>query len=171
MPMPKMNLIGQKFSKLTVVEYAESDAKQQTMFRCICDCGGEIVTAGRGLKANQTKSCGCLRVEKGRIAGLKSKIHGFINSPTYRTWQGMKARCFNESSKAYRWYGAKGVTVSNDWMTFEGFLSDMGERPDGMTLDRINPFGNYEKSNCRWADLETQLSNTRKNYEANLCQQ
>ena len=171
MPMPKMNLIGQKFSKLTVVEYAESDAKQQTMFRCICDCGGEIITAGRGLKANQTKSCGCLRIEKGREAGLKSKVHGLINSPTYRTWQCMKARCLISTERGYRWYGAKGVTICEEWLSFAGFLKDMGERPKGMTLDRINPFGNYEPSNCRWADKQTQTQNTRKNYEEMLCQQ
>lgn len=170
MPMPKMNLIGQTFSKLLVLGYSGSDSRQQTLFRCKCDCGNEIVTAGRALKSKQTQSCGCLRVEKGREAGLRSKIHGLINSPTYRTWQCMKKRCLDKTERAYRWYGAKGVIICEQWMTFEGFLKDMGERPAGKTLDRINPFGNYEKENCRWADNAIQKTNTRKRYAEAVCQ-
>jgi len=81
----------------------------------------------------------------------------------------MKKRCLDKTERSYRWYGAKGVTICDKWMNFEGFLKDMGERPDGKTLDRINPFGNYEKDNCRWADNATQKSNTRKRYAEAVC--
>lgn len=170
MPMPKMNLIGQTFSKLTVLDYAGSDAKQQTLFVCQCECGDQITTAGRALKSKQTQSCGCLRVEKGREAGLRSKGHDLVGSPTYESWRAMKRRCLNSRERSYRWYGEQGVTVCDKWMRFEGFVVDMGERPEGKTLDRINPFGNYEKDNCRWADNATQKTNTRKRYAEAVCQ-
>jgi hypothetical protein len=169
MPMPKMNLIGQQFSRLTVLDFAGADSKQQTLFRCACECGNEVVVAGKNLKAKQVQSCGCLRVDKGREAGLQSKVHGLIRTPTYRSWQSMKSRCLYSHERSYRWYGQKGVTICDKWMSFDGFLEDMGERPEGMTLDRINPFGNYEKNNCRWADNATQKSNTRKRYAEALC--
>lgn len=170
MPMPKMNLIGQKFTRLTVVEFAGQDSKQQSKFKCVCDCGNQITILGILLKRGNSKSCGCLRVEKGRKIGLKSKLHGMVNTPTYRTWQCMKSRCYNKEETAYRWYGAKGVTICKKWHTFKGFLEDMGVRPQNMTLDRINPFGNYEPSNCRWADNATQQANKRKKYMELSCQ-
>jgi len=170
MPMPKMNLVGQQFGRLTVLDFAGSDKKQQSLFRCVCGCGNEMVTSGRSLKSKQTQSCGCLRVDQGKQVGLQSKLHGLIGTPTYRTWQSMKRRCLSENERGYRWYGAKGVSICDQWMTFEGFLKDMGERPEGKTLDRINPFGNYEKNNCRWADNQTQKANTRKRYLEAVCQ-
>ena len=167
----KLNLIGQKFTMLTVIDTAGVDSRKQSLFKCVCDCGTEKVVKGTLLRNGTTKSCGCLRVIEGRKAGLRSAIHGLIKTPTYRTWQGMKVRCTDPTNRKYRWYGAKGVTVCEKWMTFEGFLEDMGVRPDGMTLDRINPFGNYEPSNCRWADDATQRMNTRKMYVEASCQQ
>lgn len=78
----------------------------------------------------------------------------------------MMMRCYNKKQRDYRWYGAQGVKVCEAWHKFDGFLSDMGECPSDLTLDRINPFGNYEKENCRWATWETQYRNKRHNYEA-----
>jgi hypothetical protein len=170
MPMPKMNLVGQKFSRLTVIDYAPSNNKAQTRFKCLCDCGNEHIAMGTLLKRGAVKSCGCLLVETGRMIGLQSKVHGMLNTTTYRIWSNMKERCRNPSQRAYRWYGAKGVTVCERWLTFSNFLADMGERPHDKTLDRINPFGNYEPNNCRWADEATQKSNTRKQYLRSLCQ-
>jgi len=171
MPMPRMNLVGQKFERLTVLEHAGVDIRKQSMFKCVCDCGNETTVLGGLLKIGNVKSCGCLRVQEGRNVGLRSKLHGMISTPTYRSWQSMKDRCLNENNRNYRWYGAKGVTVDKKWLTFEGFLEDMGVRPDGKTLDRINPFGNYELANCRWADDKTQKENTRKQYMRLSCQQ
>jgi hypothetical protein len=76
----------------------------------------------------------------------------------------MKARCLNYKSTSYLFYGALGIKICDKWMTFEGFYEDMGDRPEGTSLDRINPFGDYNKENCRWADKKTQLHNSRKNY-------
>ena len=86
-------------------------------------------------------------------------IHGMRYTPTYRTWQGMIQRCLNENAPNYEDYGEKGITICNEWFDFSNFLESMGVRPEGTTLDRIDPSGNYEPSNCRWADAHTQTVN------------
>lgn len=80
-------------------------------------------------------------------------------TPTYNTWKAMKKRCGNTNHDSYRYYGGRGIKVCDRWLTFANFLADMGIRPDGMTIDRINPDGNYEPSNCRWATAEQQNAN------------
>lgn len=80
---------------------------------------------------------------------------------TYRSWWGMRDRCLRESARDYRWYGARGITVCDRWASFEAFHADMGERPEGRTLDRIDNSGNYEPANCRWATKAQQARNSR----------
>lgn len=87
------------------------------------------------------------------------------SSPTYSTWSGMKARCGNPTNISYRKYGARGITVCERWMEFRNFLADMGERPAGTTLDRIDTTGNYEPGNCRWATPKQQRHNSRQTVE------
>jgi hypothetical protein len=123
---------------------------------------------GTLLKRGAVQSCGCLLVDMGRKAGLLTKTHGMHTTKIYRLWRTMKQRCESTGLKSYRWYGAKGVQVCERWQSFENFFADMGNRPDGLSLDRINPFGNYEPSNCRWADDATQKANTRKRYQVCL---
>lgn len=90
--------------------------------------------------------------------------------PTFESWSGMKERCYTQNSKMYKYYGALGVKVCDRWLGPDGyknFVEDMGERPSKeLTLDRIDPFGNYEPSNCRWADRKTQANNKRAKYKA-----
>lgn len=83
-------------------------------------------------------------------------------TPTYNTWMNMIQRCTNANAPGYKHYGGRGITVCERWLKFENFLADMGERPEGLTLDRIDNDGNYEPGNCRWATCEQQNANRRR---------
>lgn len=155
---------GKRFGRLTVLynDRKEVSKNGTTVYfdMCQCDCG-EIKSHRReDVKSGAIKSCGCLRKEQN---GVRATKHGLSKHPIYQVWQTMIQRCYNKNTYAYRWYGELGVTVCDRWRySFENFLADMGERPVGESLDRIDPFGNYEPGNVRWADRETQLANKRK---------
>lgn len=155
------NLIGQKFSRLIVT--AEGDRKGgRVAWVCDCECGGKAHVRSSDLKSGSVRSCGCLLA--GPTAANVRHGHSARRerpTPTYNSWRGMIDRCTNEGHISYPFYGAKGVTVCDRWKDFTNFLADMGERPEGKTIDRINPEGNYEPSNCRWADWKTQRANRR----------
>jgi hypothetical protein len=91
----------------------------------------------------------------------KLERHGYYGESTYNIWRQMIQRCENPNSKDYRAYGGRGIKVCEQWQTFLGFLRDMGMRPYGLTLDRVDPYGNYEKFNCRWATRQEQRHNWR----------
>lgn len=151
-----MTSIGDKYHDLEVVEllsqYVSPNGVTKNRYRCICICGNYIDVLGNSLTVGNTKSCGCLKLRTSRIRG-KGK------SKEYRTWFNMKNRIKTKQSYSH-------VSVCERWSESEGngflnFLEDMGEVPDGMSLDRIDPNGNYEPSNCRWAVISTQSLNKR----------
>lgn len=147
------NLIGLRFKKLIVLELAHKEGGR-AHWRCQCDCGNQTVVASNHLqKHNGTASCGCDRAVHGMAR--PGQLH-----PLYRVWLAMRARCSNPNNKDYKWYGGRGITVCPEWDDFTQFARDMGSRPPGRSLDRIDNDGPYSKDNCRWATKAEQMKNT-----------
>lgn len=161
-------MIGERFGRLTVLAEgprAESTRKQRRWI-CRCDCGNERLVYVESLRRGLSKSCGCLSRETSAAILRARATHGHTRggggkrTPTYGSWRAMVYRCTSPSDSSYWRYGAVGVTVCDRWRhSFENFLADMGERPAGMTLDRIDGAKGYELSNCRWATTKQQLAN------------
>jgi hypothetical protein len=173
--------IGKKFNKLIIIEISnpiirkrnDIDRKKQTRelltVICKCDCGN-ITNPKRldYLKSGKTKSCGCIRqpkikeprILKERTANRKGKTR-IQYSYTYNSFKCMRDRCNNPRNNRYHDYGGRGINVCDEWGRFDNFLRDMGERPQGYTLDRIDVNGNYEPSNCKWSTPKEQYYNKR----------
>lgn len=169
-----MNFIdetGNRHGRLTVLGLGTSP-NREIYWLCQCDCGSQVTVRGSSLRRGTTRSCGCLQREvSSRVlvslheAGLwttHGHTRGRRKSRTYRSWASMIARVTNPSNDRFQDYGGRGITVCNRWRAFENFLDDMGERPDGMSLDRIDNDGNYEPGNCRWATPRQQQRNSRR---------
>jgi len=150
-----INIIGMKFGKLTVEKIVGKTKTRDTLWKCNCDCGEQKIVCGGKLKSGHTKSCGCLK-----NGNTNAVTHGKHSSRTYKSWNAMKNRCTNKNVTGYKYWGGRGITICDDWMKFENFYSDMGDRPLEKSLDRINNNGNYEPSNCRWATSKEQNNNT-----------
>ena len=151
-----VNLSGLEFGRLKIISRGGGD-KSGATWNCICVCGNNTEVASSKLRSGHTKSCGCLK--KDTKSNLK---HGLANkSSTYKTWKEMRNRCNNPNATQYKWYGAKGIRVCKEWEDYAVFLEDMGDRPLGKTLDRIDPEIGYSKNNCRWATPKEQAITNR----------
>lgn len=148
-------------------KYHEKDKFGHTRSLVRCDCGNIFVTRWGSIKDGDTRSCGCLLVRFNQIE-LQNTKHGHNSrklgiSPTYRSWLGMKDRCTNKTHVGWKYYGGRGIRVCKRWKkSFTAFLCDMGERPEGTSLDRINVNGHYTPKNCRWTTASVQARNKRK---------
>lgn len=145
---------GDKHSRLTLL--CKHSINGKTYWDVFCQCGVEKRVRADGIKSGAVKSCGCLSAEK---TAERSRKHGATNIPGYNSWLAMMHRCYSPNVDSYKYYGAKGITVCDQWHDPAKFLLDMGPPTKGQQIDRINTSGNYEPSNCRWASPKENINN------------
>ncbi|MGI9492123.1 MAG: hypothetical protein ACR2QF_06975 [Geminicoccaceae bacterium] len=153
----QIDITGQRFERWSAL--AKSEIKNRHgLWLCECDCGTRKTVSLYKLIHGRSKSCGCLRDE---IAKSQQTIHGLSESGTWNSWVSMKKRCKNTKHKSWKDYGGRGISFCDRWNSFELFLKDMGERPEGHSIERIDVNGNYTPENCVWLINENQAQNKR----------
>lgn len=165
--MRLIDLEGMKFGRLTVVGRAidMSAKRKEARWKCVCDCGHEIVVSGYGLRSGHTKSCGCYQLEKALATSIKhGETKGGISTDEYKIWAGAKRRCTDKTYKGYKNYGGRGIKMCNEWRdNFSKFIEEVGRRPGNeYSIDRIDNDGDYEPGNVRWATRSQQNKNRRR---------
>ena len=163
-----IDLIGQKFGRLTVVEFA-GVKKNGARWKCVCDCGLTVIATGANLRNGNTKSCGCLRREMVAEMGHKNRKHGEGHgnyTRLYSIWCGMRQRCNRPTHHAYDLYGGKGVKVCDEWNDYAVFKewAMANGYADDLSIDRIDPDKGYEPENCRWITPSENTARANKNH-------
>lgn len=158
--MPRLtDLSGMRFGWLTVVHREHAAQSKSVLWRCLCDCGNEVVVSGGNLRSGHTKSCGCYRE---RVRPTLHKVHGLCRTRLYRIYHSMKKRCYNPNSQFYHRYGGRGIDICEEWLNdFTAFYAWALENgyAEGLSIDRIDNDKGYSPQNCRWVDGSTQRRN------------
>ena len=162
------DLTGKTFNRLTVIKRVYRNNSKKVYWKCRCVCGKETTVESSKLKGGYTKSCGCLNNENRNRHINELTTHNMSNSKLFEVWCSMRRRCENRKDKAYKWYGAKGVKVCDEWQGEGGFQnfynwSIKNGYKENLSIDRIDFNGNYEPSNCRWITQKEQCNNTSRN--------
>jgi len=160
MIMRSIDLSGKRFGRLLVLQPWGLDKFGKMHWLCRCDCGSACTPSGNVLQRGDTKSCGCLHRESAHTRFFK---HGEKRTQLYYVWSTAKGRCSNPKDPNYARYGGRGIRMCKAWRdSFLQFKKDMGPRPPGLSLDRIDNDGPYSKKNCRWITHLEQMRNQRK---------
>ena len=167
--MKAIDIAGQTFGRLTVLDRAGSSSDGRAMWICICRCGNLTTVRGTFLRSGKTRSCGCIHAEVTAQRNRENVTHGLHLNPHYNRWFGMMRRCYDPSDNSFHNYGARGITVHPEWHDIQAFVSYLEEslppHEEGLSLDRIDVARGYEPGNVQWADRSAQARNRRPKSE------
>ena len=163
MGRPARDLTGQTFGRLKVLRSTDSRDNCNVVWKCKCECGTVLNLPGRTLTQGSNVSCGCYRRECGQARTTHGHTINNTMSAEYQSWRAMIARCTDDSHPAFDRYGGRGIKVCKPWYAFDNFIRDMGTRPDGSQLDRIDNDKGYCKTNCRWVSKRKNANNKSNN--------